>query len=210
MQNASVPADSAPRCSLRRYLTDGIKSLLKSAAAKLKDSARRRFLAETVRELGPDGQGLAERELGWNRGTIRKGMHELTADIECMDAFCLRGRKPSENHLPNLFDDIRDIIEPNAHVDATLRTPVVSGNTEIQTEEKTDLPFVGSPVFHCDFLNIDIFMEIHRIMAMQHDLESRMIKSLPSPTGMSLGMMIFPGSRIAAKSQLLMLCISWK
>ena len=112
-----------PNVVYDRYLADGIKSLLKSAAAKLKGSARRRFLAETVRELGPGGQSLAERELGWNRGTIRKGMHELTAGVECMDAFCLRGRKRSEKHLPNLLDDIRDIVEPSAHVDATLRTP---------------------------------------------------------------------------------------
>jgi hypothetical protein len=123
MQNDSVRADLSSQCSLRRYLTEGMKFLIKSAAAKLTGSPRRRFLAETVRELGPGGQGLAERELGWNRGTIRKGMHELTADIECMDAFCLRGRKRSEKHLPNLLDDIRDIVEPNAQVDATLRTP---------------------------------------------------------------------------------------
>jgi len=123
MQEVVVPADSTRRWGIRRHLTDGIKSLLKSAAAKLKGSARRRFLAETVRELGSGGQGLAERELGWNRGTIRKGMHELTAGVECKDAFCLRGRKGSEKHLPNLLDDIRDIVEPSAHVDGTLRTP---------------------------------------------------------------------------------------
>ncbi len=95
MQNDSVRADLSSQYSLRRYLTEGIKFLIKSAAAKLTGSARRRFLAETVRELG------------WNRGTIGKEMHELTADIECMDAFCLRGRKRSEKHLPNLLDDIR-------------------------------------------------------------------------------------------------------
>ena len=97
--------------------------MLKSAVAKLKGSARRQFMAETVQELGPGGQALAERELGWNRGTIRKGMNELTTGMECKDAFCLRGRKGSEKHLPNLLDDIRDIVEPGAHVDATLRTP---------------------------------------------------------------------------------------
>jgi len=123
MQEVAIPADSSLLWSVGRRLTDGIKSLLKSAAAKLKGSARRRFLAETVRELGPDGQALAERELGWNRGTIRKGMHELTSGLECKDAFYLRGRKSSEKHLPNLLDDIRDIVEPGAHVDATLRTP---------------------------------------------------------------------------------------
>jgi hypothetical protein len=123
MHNASVPAELSSQGRLRGHLTEGIKSLLKSAAGKLKGSARRLFLAETVRELGPGGQTVAEREFGWNRGTIRKGMHELTAGVECMDAFCLRGRKGSAKRLPNLLDDIRDIVDPNAHVDATLRTP---------------------------------------------------------------------------------------
>lgn len=123
MQNASVTVDSSSQGRLRRNLTDGIKSLLKSAAGKLKGSARRLFLAETVRELGPGGQTVAERELGWNRGTIRKGMHELTAGVECKDAFCLRGRTRSDKRLANLLDDIRDIVDSNAQVDATLRTP---------------------------------------------------------------------------------------
>jgi len=123
MQKDLVPTDSTPRWGVRRHVTDGINSLFKSAAAKLKGSARRLFMAETVREFGPGGQILAERQLGWNRGTIRKGMHELVAGLECKDAFCLRGRKSSEKHLRNLLDDIRDIVEPGAHVDATLRTP---------------------------------------------------------------------------------------
>ena len=123
MQEVAIPAESSPRWSVGRHLGDAIKCLLKSAAAKLKGSARRRFVAETVRELGPGGQSLAERELGWNRGTIRKGMHELSSSLECKDAFCLRGRKSSEKHLPNLLDDIRDTVQPGAHVDATLRTP---------------------------------------------------------------------------------------
>jgi DNA-binding protein Fis len=122
MRNVNVCDNSSSQDSLQGHLTEGIKSLLKSAAGKLKSCARRRFLAETVRQLGAGGQTLAERELGWNRGTIRKGMHELAAGIECIDAFHLRGRKRFENRLPNLLDDIRDIVEPAVHVDATLRT----------------------------------------------------------------------------------------
>ncbi len=114
MQNGSVPVDASSQGRLGRPLTEAIKFLFKSAAVKLKGSARRVFMAETVRELGPGGQTLAERELGWNRGTIRKGMHELTAGVECVDAFCLRGRKRSDRRLPNLLDDIRDIVDSGA------------------------------------------------------------------------------------------------
>ena len=123
MHNGSVPVDASSQCRLGRPLTEAIKVLFKSAAAKLKGSARRVFMAETVRELGPGGQTLAERQLGWNRGTIRKGMHELHAGVECVDAFRLRGRKRSDKRLPNLLDDIRDIVDSSAQVDATLRTP---------------------------------------------------------------------------------------
>ena len=123
MQNGGVPVDASSQGRLGRPLAEAVKSLFKSAAVKLKGSARRLFMAEMVRELGPGGQTLAERELGWNRGTIRKGMHELTAGVECVDAFCLRGRRPSDKRLPNLLDDIRDIVDSIAQVDATLRTP---------------------------------------------------------------------------------------
>lgn len=55
-------------------LTEVVKVLLVEAAKALKGSARRMFMARTVQALGQGGQRLAESELGWNRGTIRKGM----------------------------------------------------------------------------------------------------------------------------------------
>jgi hypothetical protein len=79
-------------------------------------------MARTVRELGPGGQSLAERELGWNRETIRKGLHELTSGITCVDAFGLRGRKPAEAHLPHLLDDIRAIVDSQSQADPQFRS----------------------------------------------------------------------------------------
>src|SRR5215471_3440645 len=87
-------------------LTDVVKALLLNTAKDLKGSARRRFMARTVQAFGEGGQRLAERELGWNRGTIRKGMHEVERGIVCEDAFSLHGRKRSEDHLPSLLSDI--------------------------------------------------------------------------------------------------------
>jgi hypothetical protein len=55
-------------------LTEEVKELLLTTAKELKGSARRMFMARTVQALGQGGKLLAERELGWNRGTIRKGM----------------------------------------------------------------------------------------------------------------------------------------
>ena len=73
-------------------LVKEVKELLMETVKSLKGSARRLFLARTVRALGKEGQRLAERELGWNRGMIRKGQHELEHGIVCIDAYSSRGR----------------------------------------------------------------------------------------------------------------------
>ena len=92
--------------------SEGFKAVLKYAADELKGSARRIFMAKTVKELGPGGQRRAERELGWNRGVIRKGMHELDSGFKYLDAFGLRGRKKAEEHLPHLIKDIQGVVDP--------------------------------------------------------------------------------------------------
>jgi len=103
-------------------LTEQVKALLLNTAKELKGSARRLFLARTVRALGEGGQRLAEQELGWNRGTIRKGQCELESGIVCVDAFSLRGRKRSEEHLPNLLADITAIVDGQSQADPQFRT----------------------------------------------------------------------------------------
>ena len=103
-------------------LTEEVKVLVLKTAKDLKGSARRMFMARTVQALGEGGQRLAERELGWNRGTIRKGSHEVEHGIACVDGFKLRGRKRSEDHLPNLLNDIIAIVDSQSQADPQFRT----------------------------------------------------------------------------------------
>ncbi len=103
-------------------LTEAVKELLLKTAKALKGSERRLFMARTVQALGEGGQRLAEGELGWNRGTIRKGMHELEHGMVCVDAFSLRGRKRSEDHLPHLLIDITAIVDGQSQADPQFRT----------------------------------------------------------------------------------------
>jgi hypothetical protein len=103
-------------------LTDSLKALFIETAKTLKSSARRLFMARTVSELGPGGQRCAERELGWNRETIRKGMHELHSGVICLDNFSARGRKCAEEHLPNLLIDIAAIVDSQSQADPQFRT----------------------------------------------------------------------------------------
>ena len=38
------------------------------------------------------------------------------------DAFCRRGRKPVEFHLPHLFDDLRGLVQDHLQADPTFQT----------------------------------------------------------------------------------------
>jgi len=95
--------------------------LLINTAEKFENWERRIFMAEVVNALGPGGQREAERELGWNRVTIRKGLEELESGI-IIDNRSATGRKKAEEHLPDLMNDIKDIVEPHSQADPTFRT----------------------------------------------------------------------------------------
>jgi len=102
-------------------LTNNIIDWLQYTANELKGSVRRMFMAKTMQQLGYGGASAAENRLGWNRGTIRKGQQELeTGAIE--DDFSARGRKKSEEHFPNLLDDIKKIAEPESQTDPSFNS----------------------------------------------------------------------------------------
>ncbi len=103
-------------------LTYETKRLLQETRDKLKGAERRQFMARVVSVLGRGGQLRAEKELGWDRKTIIKGMKEVKSGITCIDNFSGRGRKPAEVHLPNLLEDIKSIVHPVGQTDPTFRT----------------------------------------------------------------------------------------
>ena len=103
-------------------LTSETKAFLNETRDRLKGHERRQFMARVVSLLGRGGQLRAEKELGWDRKTIIKGMREIKSGITCIDNFSGRGRKPAEAHLPNLIDDIKSIVNPIGQADPTFRT----------------------------------------------------------------------------------------
>jgi Rhodopirellula transposase DDE domain len=103
-------------------LTEAVKRHLLQTAASLHGGNRRLFMARTVKLLGRGGQRRAEQELGWNRVTIRKGMHELESGIVCLDAFSQRGRLRAEERLPHLLEDIKALVDAQSQTDPRFRT----------------------------------------------------------------------------------------
>ncbi len=114
--------DKTANCKSILKITPELKETLNETRFALKGAERRKFMAKIVKLFGSGGQRKAERELGWDRKTIVKGTHELTGGIDCTDNFSGRGRKPIEEHLPDLLDDIKAIVEPESQADPTFRT----------------------------------------------------------------------------------------
>lgn len=103
-------------------LTDSLKSLLKETANQLKGAARRRFQAQTVMSLGYGGQLLAQKELGWDRNTIRKGIKELISGITCVDNTTARGRYKAEERFPNLLEDLKNLVDSQSQTDPSFKS----------------------------------------------------------------------------------------
>jgi hypothetical protein len=102
-------------------LTEEFRANIIETAKVLRGHERRLFMARTTQALGEGGQRRAEADFGWSRVTIRKGMHELRSGITCCDAFSWRGRARSDEKLPNLLNDIRDIAKGFSQTDPQFR-----------------------------------------------------------------------------------------
>jgi hypothetical protein len=103
-------------------LSEGQKELYRTTAQTLKGHERRLFMARVVKLLGEGGQSQAKRELGWNRNTVRKGLRELASGIVCIDNYGARGRKRAEEHLPNLLQDIRELVDGQSQTDPSFES----------------------------------------------------------------------------------------
>ena len=108
--------------SIIEHITTEMKETFIETANILKGQERRRFMAGIVRGVGRGGAAWAERELDWNRTTIRKGCQELDKGQPIEDDFSSRGRKKAEYYLPNLLVDIKEVVEEESQTDATFRT----------------------------------------------------------------------------------------
>jgi hypothetical protein len=107
-------------------LTDALKARFVDTAWSLKGSARRLFMARTVKERGVGGQRRAARELGWSRVTIRQGIQEVESGFRCLEACAARGRTRAEEPLPSLLTALPALVDRQRQTDPQLRTARLS------------------------------------------------------------------------------------
>ena len=103
-------------------ITSELRASWAQVFQSLPGRARRLFMASIVAGVDRGAASLLERELGWNRVTMRKGLAELAAGRPCEDVLTGRGRKPLEHTLPELEADLREMGEASSQTDPTFRT----------------------------------------------------------------------------------------
>ena len=103
-------------------ISETLKSIIKNTAEKLSSFERRTYIAEITIELLDENTRKAEREFGWGRKTVEKGMMELTTGIRCVDNYSSRGNKKTEEKMPELEGAIRSIVDPESQTDPNFQT----------------------------------------------------------------------------------------
>ena len=88
-------------------LTTRMIRTIQDAAKRLTGAKRRRFEAQVAIDYCQGSPRKAETIFGWGRTTVQTGLDELQTGITREDRHSDRGRRKSEDKLPQLEEDIR-------------------------------------------------------------------------------------------------------
>ena len=100
-----------------------VKATFRDAARKLTGAKKRAFTAQVALDYFDGSARKTERELGWDRVSVQRGLDSLKTGIEYVDNYSARGRKKSEERLPKLAQDMRDLVDSQAQADPKFQTP---------------------------------------------------------------------------------------
>ena len=103
-------------------LTEQVKATFKDAARKLTGEKKRAFIAQVALDYYDGSARKTERALSWDRVSIQRGLDSVRTGIPYQDNYRARGRKKTEEILPNLEQDIRDLVDGDAQADPKFQT----------------------------------------------------------------------------------------
>jgi len=98
------------------------KELIQEAVKRLKGYQRREYIAKISLDYFHGNARKTEREMGWGRDCVQKGLKEKETGIRCIDNYQASGRKRTEDQLPNLSEDIRELAEPQTQADPSMKS----------------------------------------------------------------------------------------
>ena len=130
-------------------LTEDLRKLVDFATEQLKGSALRRFMAQVVRELGRGGQRRAQEQFGWSRDTIRKGEHELSTGVECIDGRCGSRASVDRHRFPGV--DTLLLNQDNGPELHSRRTQFMARLVEMADTTQTTVRLAYYPPYHSKY-----------------------------------------------------------
>ena len=105
---------------LDAQVIEGLEVKFNALAGDLDERGRRRWAASEAMALGYGGVSAVAKATGLSRNTVHKGIRELQSD-EPLPSHRQRkvggGRKPLEDHQPDLIDAIDALVEPTERGD---------------------------------------------------------------------------------------------
>ena len=90
--------------------------------------ARRSAMGDVAASLLDGKPRLAQTVFGWNRHTVKVGIHEFQTGIVCINDITTRVKPRAEDKDPKLLADIQAIMEPHSESDLSLRTTLLYSN----------------------------------------------------------------------------------
>lgn len=105
-----------------KSVNEEILAVMNKAARLLTGIKRREFQAYITRRYFGGSSRKAERETGWGRDCVKKGLKEAETGLRCADGFHMRGRKRTEEKLPGIEADIRLYAERETQADPAVKS----------------------------------------------------------------------------------------
>ena len=91
-------------------------------AKKLTGYGKRDFMAKVVEDYFESSARKAETVMRWKRTSVKLGLNEKRTGLICMDNYGARGRHKSEKKLPNLEEDIKELVDSQSQSDSKMQS----------------------------------------------------------------------------------------
>jgi len=105
-----------------KKLDDDLKAVIKDAAGRLTGFKRREYQAQITSDYFGGSARKAEREMGWGRECVKKGLRESETGIRCADNYQGRGKKRTEDKIPGLTENIISLAEKETQADPAMKS----------------------------------------------------------------------------------------
>lgn len=103
-------------------MNEETKVLIKDASKRLTGHKRREYQAHITTKYFDGSPYKAEREMGWGRECVAKGLNEARIGIKCVDNYQGRGVKKTEDVMPDIKEDIISLVEPQTQADPAMKS----------------------------------------------------------------------------------------